>query len=262
MKKLSCSFALAFCTLLAACGGGGGGDGGAAAGSAAPAPNATPDPVAGYPGEPLSCSVADQRSWLNAYMADQYFWNTNLAAPNVSATSLDAYFTSLLFTPTDRYSFTQDSAQFTQFFAEGTRTGFGYSLAFADATQTKLQVRSVEPAGPAAAAGLKRGDTVLSIDGLGPASIARGELKAVSTSGITRTFSLEDPSGTPRAMTMVSRNFPLASVLNDKVFTAATGAKVGYLAYQEFAPSSLAALGAAFGRFRVAGVTELIVDLR
>lgn len=262
MKKLLCSFAFAFCTLLAACGGGGGGDVGAAASSAAPGATQPAVNAAGYPGEPLSCSVADQRSWLNAYMADQYFWNANLGAPNASATSLAGYFNSLLFVPTDRYSFTQDSAQFTQFFAEGTRTGFGYSLAFTDPTQTKLQVRSVEPAGPAAAAGLKRGDTVLSIDGLSPASIAKGELGAVNTSGITRTFSLEDPSGTPRAMTMVSRNFPLSSVLSDKVFTAATGAKVGYLAYQEFAPSSLAALGAAFNRFRAAGVTELIVDLR
>lgn len=259
MKKLISGVALILCGLLAACGGGGGGG---VVGIAAPAANPQALAASGYPSEPLSCSVADQRAWLNAYMADQYFWSANLAAPNAGAANLDAYFNSLLFKPTDRYSFSQDSAQFTQFFAEGTRTGYGYSLAFADATRTALQVRSVEFAGPAAAAGLKRGDTVLSIDSLSPASIASGELRSVTTSGITRTFSLADASGTPRAVAIVSSNFPLASVVSDKIFTSANGAKVGYLAYQEFSPSSITALGAVFNRFRDAGVTELIVDLR
>jgi carboxyl-terminal processing protease len=262
MQKLFSAVVIAFAALLGACGGGAGGDAAGIVSSAANATNAQQTISSGYPGEPLSCSVADQRAWLNDYMADQYFWNANLAAPNASATSLDAYFGSLLFVPTDRYSFTQDSAQFTQFFTEGTRTGFGYSLAFTDATQSALQVRSVESAGPAAAAGLKRGDTVLSIDGLGPASIAKGELRTVNTSGITRTFSLADASGAPRTVTMVSRNFPLASVVSDKILTSASGEKVGYLAYQEFSPSSVTALGVVFNRFRDAGVTELIVDLR
>ena len=256
MTKCLYVITLAFCAAVAACGGG-------SAGSS-PAPVAVPAQTnaSGYPGDPSSCSVADQRGWLNNYMMDKYFWNANLGIPNAAATNMDLYFRSLLFRPTDRYSFTQNEADFTQFFAEGTRTGYGYSLAFSDATQTQLQVRSVEPAGPAAAAGLKRGDTVLSIDGLNSAQIANGELPSVTTVGVTRTFSLADVLGAPRFVTMTSRNFALTPVVADKIFTAASGAKVGYLAYQEFTPSSVAALGAAFNRFRAGGVTELIVDLR
>src|SRR5437016_3307262 len=41
--------------LLGGCGGGGGGSG-----------DTTPPP--------LTCSVADQKSWLKSYMDDQYFW--------------------------------------------------------------------------------------------------------------------------------------------------------------------------------------------
>lgn len=247
------------CALLTACGGGGGDT---AIASAGPPAQPVQSTASGYPGEPTSCSVADQRQWLNAYMADQYFWNTNLATPNAAAANQAAYFNSLLFLPTDRYSFSQDTSQFTQFFVEGTRTGFGYVIAFTDASRTRLQIRSVEPAGPAAAAGLKRGDTVLSIDGLGVGSIANGEVRSVNTSGITRTITLENAAGPPRVLTMVSRNFALASVASDKILTAASGAKVGYLEYQEFSPSSVAALGGAFNRFRAAGVSELIVDLR
>ena len=262
MKRSFYAIALALCAVLAACGGGGS-DGGGAVGSS-PAPLAVPAQTnaSGYPGDPSSCSVADQRGWLNDYMMDKYFWNANLGIANAAATSLDTYFDSLLFVPIDRYSYSEEVEQFTQFFAEGTRTGFGYSLAFADATQTRLLVRTVEAAGPAAAAGLQRGDTVLSINGLSPAQIANGELASVNTVGVTRTFSLADASGTARLLTMTSRNFALASVVTDKIFNAASGAKVGYLAYQEFSPSSVGALGEVFNRFRAGGVTELIVDLR
>ncbi|MEO6017062.1 MAG: hypothetical protein ABIP46_07380, partial [Polaromonas sp.] len=111
------AFVLAVCSLLAACGGGGGG---AASGSTAT--------VAAYGVQPASCSIPDQRTWLKSYMADQYFWNANLGAGNDSASSMDTYFQSLLYTPADRFSYTQSTTQFTQFFAEGTRTGYGYSL--------------------------------------------------------------------------------------------------------------------------------------
>ena len=269
MTRLFYAAVLAFCSLLAACGGGS--SGGVAGLSPAPAQVPVQTNAAGYPGEPSSCSVADQRRWLNDYMADKYFWSANLRTPNAAATSLDAYFKSLLFLPIDRYSSSQEATQFTQFFTEGTRTGFGYSLAFADASQTTLLVRSVETAGPAAAAGLRRGDIVLSINGLGPAQIANGELSSVNTVGVTRTFSLADTyvaSGAPgvpgasRLLTLTSRNFALTPVVTDKIFTSSSGAKVGYLAYQEFTPSSVGALGEVFTRFRAAGVTELIVDLR
>ena len=259
MNRFAHAAFVIFCLLLAACGGGGSTPAAVAVNPAQPAVTTV---ASGYPGDAASCSVAGQKRWLDDYMADQYFWNANRPTPNAAATTLDAYFQSQLYVPTDRYSYTQAIGAFTQFFAEGTRTGYGYSLAFSDATQTKLQIRLVEPASPAAAVGLKRGDTVLAIDGFSPANIVNGSLTVVTTPGITRTFSVEDTVGTQRTVTMVSQNFALTPVLADKILTAANGAKVGYLAYQEFTNLSLAPLGASFNRFRAAGVTELIVDLR
>lgn len=259
MKRLICFAFVVFGLLLASCGGGGST---AVKASMSPAEAKPTLSASGYPGDAISCTTDGQKRWLDDYMADQYFWSANRATPNAAATTLDAYFASQLYVPTDRYSYTQAIAAFTQFFTEGTRTGYGYSLAFSDATQTKLQVRLIEPASPAAAAGLQRGDTVLAIDGYSPANIVNGSLTVVTTPGITRTFSVENTAGAQRTVTVVSRNFALSPVLTDKVLTAANGAKVGYLAYQEFTNLSLAPLGASFNRFRAAGVTELIVDLR
>jgi carboxyl-terminal processing protease len=239
--------------LLSACGGGGGG--GSDASSSAATSQA-----------PASCSVADQRLWLRSYMNDQYFFYANQGTPDEAATSMDAYFQSLLYKPTDRYSFTQPTAQFTQFFSEGQSTGYGYSLAFSDAAQTVFKVRYVEPASPVAAAGLLRGETVQLIDGYTAAQVAAGALPAVTTAGVPRNFTVVNASGVTRTFTVNSADYALTPVPINTVFSvpAAGGgtAKVGYLLYQQFISGSSAALGTAMNNFRTAGITELIVDMR
>jgi len=199
-------------------------------------------------------------------MDEQYFFYANQGTPNEAAVSMDAYFQSLLYKPTDRYSFSQPTAQFTQFFAEGRSTGYGYSLAFADAAQTILKVRYVEPASPVATAGLLRGETIQSIDGYTPAQVAAGALPSVTTAGVPRNFTVANAAGVTRTFSVNSADYPLTPVPINTVFSvpAAGGgtAKVGYLLYQQFISGSSAALGAAINNFRTAGVTELIVDMR
>ena len=226
MRKSIFSFSVsallfAVCSLLVACGGGGGGE----------LPAASSGSVATYGVQPASCSIPDQRTWLKAYMADKYFFNANLGAGNDSSATMDAYFQSLLYSPTDRFSFTQSITQFTQFFTEGTRTGYGYSLAFSDAARTVLQVRFIEPKSPVAAAGMVRGDTIISIDGYSPAQIAAGALATVDTAGVPRSFTFRDAGGTTRSFTVTSANFLLTAVLNASVLTVPNGVKIGYLAY-------------------------------
>jgi carboxyl-terminal processing protease len=239
--------------LLTACGGGGGG------GSDVPSSSATPQ-------APNSCSVADQRSWLRSYMNEQYFFYANQGTPDEAATSMDTYFQSLLYKPTDRYSFTQPTAQFTQFFSEGQSTGYGYSLAFADAARTIFKVRYVEPASPVASAGLLRGETVQLIDGYTAAQVVAGALPTVTTTGVPRKFTVANASGATRTFTVNSADYPLTPVPINTVFNVpAPGggtARVGYLLYQQFISGSNAALGTAINNFRTAGVTELIVDMR
>ena len=86
MTKPFYAIVLALCAAVAGCGGGSAGSG--------PAPVAVPVQInaTGYPGDPSSCSVVDQRGWLNNYMMDKYFWNANLGIPNAAATGMDQYF--------------------------------------------------------------------------------------------------------------------------------------------------------------------------
>jgi C-terminal processing protease CtpA/Prc len=261
---------LMLAALLAACGGGGG-DSPAppAAGvpppaSASPAtpPDAPPAPAPAPP-QDGACSAAGQRESLRAYMEDQYYWAAQ--AGNAQAATIDGYFQSLLSKPADRYSYSEPTAAHDQTFLFGRRLGYGYTLAWADTAQAVMKVRQVEPQGPAAAAGLKRGDTILSIDGQPPARIAAGALPAVTGKGIPREFRIRDAAGGERVLTVLSDEFALSAVTATRTLDVTRGGepvKVGYLAYQQFVTYGFIDLGDAVRTLSAAGVKELVLDLR
>ena len=140
--------------LLAACGGGG---------SSAPAGAS-------------SCDLATQQDWLRGYMLDWYYWSGS--APNPEPTgyaSVADYFGALKFTgsaavPLDKWSYLQDSASYNQFFGEGRTLGYGL---FVNGLEQRLplRVRMTEPQSSAAAMGLQRGDTIVSINGRSAADL-------------------------------------------------------------------------------------------
>jgi C-terminal processing protease CtpA/Prc len=237
--------------LLIACGGGGGG------GSDTPVAPATQP--SGYPGTALACSVDGERAWLRDYMTDKYFWYNNQGIPNAASTTMYNYLQSLLYKPTDRYSYSQSTTEFTQLMVEGQRTGYGYSLFWADAAQTVIKVGLVEAQSPAGTAGLRRGDSVLSIDGLTVPQIAAGQLPSVTTTGVQRTITVARLPASPLQMT--SALYQVSPVNTFAVFAAPTG-NVGYLMYQAFLTTGAAPLGTAFDFFRNLGIKELILDMR
>jgi carboxyl-terminal processing protease len=239
----------ALCLLLQACGGGG-------------SASAPPQDLS-Y--APASCSVADQRQSLRAFMQDQYYWNRNLAAANEAAADMDGYFRSMLDPSLDHYSFAQPTETFNQVFAQGQRVGYGYVLVWADAAHTALRVRSVEPLSPVGQAGLKRGDVVAAVDGLTPEQVISGRLPAVSTPGVTRTFTIVDTGGTKRDVVVKSALFDIAPLEASATLDAVregVPVKVGYLAYHQFVGYNLWELALVMSRFSDAGVGEVILDLR
>jgi carboxyl-terminal processing protease len=247
---------------LVACGGGGGGESPPATTTSTPAASTDTGAAAAAP---ATCSLPDQKSWLASYMKDQYFWNDKLGTPNPAATDIDTYFDSLLYAAVDRFSYTQSASDFSAFYAEGTRLGFGYSLVFTDSNYTAIRVRMVEAGSPVALAGMQRGDNVLSVDGKTPQQIAVDGLAAVDTAGVARTFTVQDAAGAQRTFTVNSAVFALSPVTTDSVLDVATASgskKVGYVAYQEFISAGNAGLGRAFNRMASQGVTDLVLDLR
>lgn len=248
MKQPAVTLIAAACLLsLQSCGGGGS--------SSANAPQTA-----------AQCSVAAQRASLSIYMADQYYWNTQLAPADPNAATMDAYFQSMLDKPTDRYSYTQTTASFDQTYTEGTRTGYGYSLGWDETATDELRVRYVEAQSPVGQAGMKRGDIVVSIDGQTPTQIANGALATVTTEGVPRTFVLRDAAtGATRQFTVQSATFAIAPVAFATTLPATRNGQpvqVGYLAYHQFVPYSTTQLATTIDAMAAQGVGEFVLDLR
>lgn len=248
--------ALALLAALAALGGCGGGGGGEA-------------PAGGD-----SCSVASQNAWLAAYFDDWYFWYRQAPRPEPAAfASTAAYFEARRYTgtdpvfPADRWSYEQSTADFNRTFGEGQALGYGVAVAGievgSDATQP-LRVRYVEPASPAATAGVQRGDEVVSLNGRSAASvIAAQDFSALSAAQEGETLVLVlRRDGAQRTLTLRSAVYALTPVPLAAQRTSPGGRRVGVLQVQQMVSQALAGFGSAFAQFQAAGVQDLVLDLR
>ncbi len=238
--------------LLAACGGGTNSDGSATG----------------------SCTVADQKSWLGNYMNDWYWWTAISPKPNAdNFADVPEYFKALQYITTspdldyDRFSRRETDESFNRFFGDGNTLGYGVSVAGlevgTDGTKP-LYVRYVEPASPAAAKGVQRGDRVLSINGKSAASLISNEdFSGLTANAAGDVLTLEITRGNAELTVVVTAAvFPLTPVRNANVLTTSGGRKLGYLLVNNMVTQALTPMETAFAQFKAAGVNDVVLDLR
>lgn len=246
--------ALAAAALLAACGGGGGDGGGGGGG--------------------LTCSVADQQLWLRDYFDATYFWYASSPRPNpASFADVPSYFDALLFTgdatfPADRYSGYESTESFNRFFGDGQTLGFGVAVNGIETVENPartLRIRYIEPQSPAAAAGLVRGDTVVSLNGRSAAEIvAADDFSALTADAVgdQLTIVVRNAAGAQRSVSLSAAIFALTPVQGTSVVTSAGGRRLGYVFVNNMISQALNPIDAAFTTFKAAGVQDLVLDLR
>jgi len=165
--------------------------------------------------------------------------------------------------PADRWSYIEDSAAYSQFFEEGRTLGYGVFVNGLEMA-LPLKLRYVEPQSPAAVAGLKRGDVIVSINGRSAAELmASGDFAALTPvdEGEVLNVVLEEGAGT-RSVALTAATYDLTPVSVAKVVPLPDGRKAGYLVLKDFITQAEAPLAEAFAQFRAEGATELILDLR
>ena len=143
-----------------------------------------------------------------------------------------------------------------------TRTlGMDFVLYYADKSHTRIVavVTYTFAASPAEQAGLRRGDTILTVDGLEMTSdnyrkIVRDRLLG----GGTVKLGLSDG----RSVTVTAADLYEDPVQTVRILERPDGRKVGYLHYTSFTLDSCADLVDVFKEFVQAGIGDLVLDLR
>lgn len=241
------------------------------------APRTGVDPYTGKPYPDRQGTLLDEMKFLRGWADAYYLWYNEIPSTirmaNYSNT-LD-YFNALktpALTPSgkpkDRYHFTYTSEEWDKLNNSGIDLGYGvtWSRSSATAPRTWL-VTLVEPGSPAAAAGLKRGDLLLTVDGVDFVNGSDGATVDKINAGLfpekageVHRFTLRRDGNTYEV------SMPAAEVSEDpvkhvKVIDTA-GGKVGYLSFETHNAVSELELMNAFSQLKSAGVTDLVLDMR
>jgi hypothetical protein len=254
--------------LLAACGGGGGMVVDSPATDAVSAPG---------------CSVDEQKQQLRDVFAEKYLWSPWSPRPALSAaTTVEGYLEALRYAggdpipgeasgivwPRDRWTGFQPTESFNRLYGDGESLGYGLAVAGQEVLgrpDRPLYVRYVEPASPAGLAGIGRGDQVLALNGRStPEVIAADDFSALTakTVGETLDLRLRTAAGFERVVSLRSAVYPLRPVDGKAVLPLPGGRQVGYLYVHQMIDQASPRMMEAFSDFRVAGVSELVLDLR
>jgi len=219
-------------------------------------------------------------TWIYEVMNDAYFWYDKMPGESTLNHTVDPtdFFEMLVYqrTTLDRFSMVTDDIDALQNEFNGVSKIFGisYLLSSIDNTDTNIGMflNLVVKGSPAEAAGLKRGDIILKVNGT---QLTRTNYSTLLGSSETATFTLGTLNGTTISASSTTITVTKAEVSEDPVAFSTVidkttyGKTIGYLVYTQFVPGTTAnatkyddELRQVFASFKSKGVNELVLDLR
>jgi C-terminal processing protease CtpA/Prc len=221
-------------------------------------------------------TLNDELHWVYSYVDEVYLWYTELPKLNMAdyKTPLD-YFSVLkttAVTPSgrakDRFHFTYPTDVWEAMSGAGVELGYGvtWSHTASGVLPRVWAVAMVEPGSPAESAGLRRGDALLSVNGV--------DMQDTSTEGVAAINAALAPAkagdsypfvlsrgGVSQPVTLTAAKVTAAPVQNSKLLASASGT-VGYVQFHDHNAVAESQLVDAFTRFKSAGVSDLVLDMR
>jgi len=239
------------------------------------APRSGIDPATGQLFTDQPGTLAQEKSWVRAYIDETYLWFDEIPA-SVRAANFatpQAYFDALRTPaltasgrPKDRFHFRFDTPAWQALSLSGAAAGYGFELVVVKTTPPReIRVAYTEPNSPATAAGIARGAKILFVDG---ADAINGAAVDVLNAGLypakaneTHSFTFLDVDGSQRAVQLTSKLIVSTPVQNVKVIDTPPG-RTGYLLFNDHVATSEGPLVAAITQLKAAGVTDLVIDVR
>lgn len=228
-----------------------------------------PDPD---PGNEIPASVLKTNEWIYENMSLYYFWTSFM--PEIDRTKeadSEAYFNKLLHDEDQWSTITPDYKKLEgELSGEPTSMGFHPKFYRLGEANVFIVVSYVYPGSPAALAGLKRGDIILTLNNnLLTMQNYYDEYSATNYS--VQTGKIEGPEGnqtlvpTGVSVDLSAKVIQADPAIHNEVIEI-NGHKIGYLVYVGFISGDnnkyLTTLDNIFNAFKAEGITDLVVDLR
>lgn len=211
-------------------------------------------------------AVANQiKEKIAETMDDFYFWRENIP-PGINPTSFTSFSSlldAMLYKPIDKWSYTTTKAEFDALTRAGQFAGHGFVQSID--VEGNLRIGAVFKNSPAEQAGFRRSTKILAINGKTTEEIlatnSLSEVIGAREVGVVNNFRIQDPDGTIRDVAVNKAIVTQNTVMHYQIETIGNK-KIGYLVFMGFRESSISELNVAFGDFKAAGVTDLIIDFR
>ncbi|PTT87710.1 peptidase S41 [Pelomonas sp. HMWF004] len=230
-------------------------------------------------------TLDSEKKWLRAYFDEAYLWRDEVPRvdPNLAtyggsdtAAAMDAYFEALKSPQLtdsgarrDRFSFTYPTEQWKALADNGVEAGYGAEWTLGSRPPPRrIRVAYVEAGSPAAAAGLQRGDEVISVDGTSADATDTAGVDRLnaglypSALGAAHTFVLQRSGAGNLTRSMTSASVSKTPVPIAQVVTTPQGTRAGYLLFNDHTAPSEGQLITAVRSFQSQGLRELVLDLR
>ena len=165
-------------------------------------------------------------------------------------------------TPVDKWSFAMKKADWDKL-SNGVSGDFGMNVFFFK--EGDLRVTTVERSSPAGIAGIRRGWRITKING--SSDITTGNANYISNavwSSANGNFTFVKPDGSTVDLNLQSAMYQEHPVYLDSIYTI-NSKKIGYFSFNSFLGDTTEVyneFARVFNRFAIAGITDLVVDLR
>ena len=262
---------------LAGCGGGGGS-------TSAPSGGGTGTGTGGGgSGNAGTCTFASRAQFVRDTLNEWYLFpdKLDLSVDASNYTDLQTYIDALVapsVAPTGGplqhagLTYITSIAEEDALISSGSNAGIGIRLSY-DTTANRVFVLEAFEGAPGFAAGIDRGTELLSIDGQSVASLmASGGATAVSDAlgpteaGVTRTLGFRTVEGMEKTVAITKADYsldPVSDRYGIKILDDGAGEQVGYINLRTFIVEDAEnQLRTGFKRFKAAGITKVILDLR
>ena len=221
-------------------------------------------------------TATSENNWLRSWTNETYLWYSEVTDLDPALYTTPAYFElqkTMAKTASgadkDKFHFPMPTDQWEQLSQSGVQAGYGAQwFLVASQPPREIVIAYIDPTSPAATAGLGRGDSVLTVDGVD--AINNGTSAAVNalnaglfpeTVGETHVFGMRHLDGTTFTLNLQSANVTSTPVQNVTAIPAAAG-PVGYMLFNDHIATAESGLITAINNLKAQNVTDLVLDIR